>query len=238
MNAVNLMGYLDQVSTPEKHIIYKQLGHEKQKYADLMAAPSINTANPQQQQEIQNGVLVGQKKEQALQEAQDMVILPTLLKSLAEKEGGYQDMVGDEGNYYDGQLIGTNHGISAPRLAEYLGRTPTVQDMKELKLETAQEIYKDKYYKKKGVHLLPVELQNIYFQAGVLGEVAAAKTLQELIGVEPDGIIGTKTKEAMHNINFTKQDFADKYLENLSKGRQWSEYGKGWTNRFQDLAKE
>ncbi len=68
--------------------------------------------------------------------------LPTLYKH----EGGYQNDISDSGNYVDGVLIGTNHGISAPVLKEYLGRTPTVEEMKNLTKATATEIYKKNFW--------------------------------------------------------------------------------------------
>lgn len=55
-------------------------------------------------------------------------------------EGGYQDDPRDTGNWYNGILIGTNWGISAPTFAEYLGRTPTKSEMQSLSKVTAVEI--------------------------------------------------------------------------------------------------
>lgn len=67
---------------------------------------------------------------------------PTVLKL----EGGYQNSSNDRGNFNSkGVLIGTNHGISAPTLEKYLGRTPTVLDMKNLTKSVALNIYR-KYY--------------------------------------------------------------------------------------------
>jgi lysozyme family protein len=63
-------------------------------------------------------------------------------------EGGYSTDKTDKGNYYNGVFVGTNHGISAPVLAEWLGRTPTIQDMKNLSYETALKIYKNNYWNK------------------------------------------------------------------------------------------
>ena len=64
------------------------------------------------------------------------------LSTLYKQEGGYQNKASDSGNYSGGKLIGTNHGISAPVLKTYLGRTPTVDEMKNLTKETATKIYK------------------------------------------------------------------------------------------------
>lgn len=63
-------------------------------------------------------------------------------------EGGYQKDPRDKGNYYQGKLVGTNWGISAPVLAKYLQRTPTVADMQSLKRATAEEILRINYWLK------------------------------------------------------------------------------------------
>lgn len=61
-------------------------------------------------------------------------------------EGGYQSDPRDSGNYYMGNLIGTNWGISAPTLAGYLGRIPSKADMQNLSRETAEKILKANYW--------------------------------------------------------------------------------------------
>ena len=61
-------------------------------------------------------------------------------------EGGYQNDPRDSGNYYQGKLIGTNWGISAPVLASYLGRTPSKSDMVNLSRSTAEKIFKINYW--------------------------------------------------------------------------------------------
>ena len=62
------------------------------------------------------------------------------------REGGYQDMPEDTGNYTDGQLIGTNWGISADTLASHYGYTPSKQQMMDLEYQTALHIYKTRYW--------------------------------------------------------------------------------------------
>lgn len=63
-------------------------------------------------------------------------------------EGGYQNNPQDSGNYYMGNLIGTNWGISAPVLASFLGRIPTKSEMQNLSLKTAEQILKLNYWLK------------------------------------------------------------------------------------------
>lgn len=56
-------------------------------------------------------------------------------------EGGYQDIASDNGNYCQGQLIGTNMGVSAVALGTWWGRCPTVAEMKALTQQDAFEFY-------------------------------------------------------------------------------------------------
>ncbi len=63
-------------------------------------------------------------------------------------EGGYQNDPRDSGNYHNGKLIGTNWGISAPVLAEFLGRSPNVLEMRNLKRQTAELILKLRFWLK------------------------------------------------------------------------------------------
>lgn len=159
-----------------------------------------------------------------------------LVASLFEAEGGYSTDVSDTGNYYKGEFVGTNHGISAPTLAKHLGRTPTVDDMKGLSKEVAADIAFNDYYERFNIEALPEELQEIVFHSVYLGGGRGVKALQELLGVTVDGAVGPETTEAMRNADFTKEQFRDTFLQQLRRLNTWDEHGKGWTNRFNELA--
>lgn len=69
----------------------------------------------------------------------------------AVNEGGYTNHQEDSGNWSGGKvgvgiLVGTNLGISAPVLSKYLGRTAAVNDMKNLSVTVAMDIYKKNYW--------------------------------------------------------------------------------------------
>lgn len=72
------------------------------------------------------------------------LFIPDLLKA----EGGYQNKLSDrKGNTNSlGQMVGTKYGISAPVYETWIKRPPTVNDMKNLKLETAVLIAKKNYW--------------------------------------------------------------------------------------------
>lgn len=160
-----------------------------------------------------------------------------LIDSVFKAEGGYSTDKNDTGNYYKGEFVGTNHGISAPVLADYLGRTPTVEDMKALTKDEAREIAATRYYDRFSIEELPSELQEIVFHSVYMSESRGVKAMQRLLGVEADGIIGPKTIEAMQSADFTKEQFKDEFLAELEENSPtWDKHGKGWTNRFNKLA--
>ena len=80
-----------------------------------------------------------------------------IYENTLKKEGGFQNSPNDSANYcYSfvngkrtrGALIGTNRGISATALQVYLGRCPSVAEMKAVTPELAYKIYKKNFWDK------------------------------------------------------------------------------------------
>lgn len=63
-------------------------------------------------------------------------------------EGGFQADPEDSANYYDGELIGTNKGISAQAYGTFIGRKPTVAEIKAIDVDTAKMVYKKLFWDK------------------------------------------------------------------------------------------
>lgn len=78
----------------------------------------------------------------------------SFIDHIADKfEGDYQNIYNDNGNWTGGvvgkgTLVGTNHGIAAPTLSQWLGRTATVSDMKSLTKDEAKKIFKAYFWDK------------------------------------------------------------------------------------------
>jgi lysozyme family protein len=167
-----------------------------------------------------------------------------LIDSVFRAEGGYSNDRGDTGNYYNNIFIGTNHGISAPVLAEHLGRTPSVQDMRNLTQDEAREIAATNYYDRYFIDLLPAETREIVFHAVYMGGSRGIRAVQSLTGQTPDGHMGPATRRGMRNATFTPAEFRDEYLRELQFGTEgysspaatWDRHGRGWTNRYNDLS--
>lgn len=168
-----------------------------------------------------------------------------LIDSVFKAEGGYSTDRGDSGNYYQGEFIGTNHGISAPILAESLGRAPTVAEMKALTKEKAKQIAGQHYYDRFSIDTLPNKVQEIVFHAVYMGESRGVRAMQNLMDLTPDGIMGPNTRAAMKSADFTAKEYRDEFLRELQYGTEgysnpaptWNRHGRGWTNRFNKLAK-
>ena len=159
-----------------------------------------------------------------------------MMSSVYSWEGGYQQMKKDSGNYTtSGKLIGTNKGISAKTLETYLGKEPTVDDMKNLDQKTISTIYKEEFYKRYKIYKLPKELQTVAMHALVTGGPKTIKYLQELAGTKQDMLIGDKTIKAIKDKGITAEQLKNKVLSKYKKFDSWKDFGNGWTNRFNDI---
>lgn len=148
---------------------------------------------------------------------------------LQKIEGGYQNLVGDSGNYNSlGQRVGTNFGISARFYEDIIGRPPTVADMKAITKAYAQQLYKKYFWDDvQGDVLISQSVANIITDHAVNGgEDSIGKIVQRILvndfkkSVTIDGDIGPKTAQVINSVNqqqlFDKIKLARKnwYLEN------------------------
>lgn len=178
-------------------------------------------------------------------------------------EAGYSSDRNDTGNWIDvpggGQrFIGTNHGISAPVLAQYfkdkgINRLISKQDMMDLKYETALEIYKKDYWNAAGLsNFKSQSIANVLYDEcvnqGVGAALSDAKKSMESMGHEADEIGSWKefhkeltpkvnkmsTKEKKELFNQIKAE----RLERYEAADTWEDHGRGWTDRLNDIAFE
>jgi len=178
-------------------------------------------------------------------------------------EAGYSSDRNDTGNWIDvpggGQrFIGTNHGISAPVLAQYfrdkgINRLISKQDMMDLKYETALEIYKKDYWNAAGLgNFKSQSIANVLYDECVNQGVGAAlsdvKKSMENMGHNTDEIGNWEEfhKEITPKVNkmSTKetkklfQEIKEVRLERYEAADTWDDHGDGWTKRLNDLAFE
>jgi lysozyme family protein len=112
-------------------------------------------------------------------------------------EGGYQCIHGDPGNWTSGRvgagaLIGTNRGVSAPVLAAWLGREPTVADMKALTATTQNAIFAAGYWNPIRGDELPPGVSLSTYDMQVNAGKGGAECLQEAAGLSGDDVEPTR----------------------------------------------
>lgn len=160
---------------------------------------------------------------------------PTIMGVL-KNEGGFQNDADDRGNYFNGQLIGTNYGITPATLAEYRGVSDvTRDDIVNLTQDEAYDIYEKMYVKDPGFDQLPDGvLKDSLIDMGVnAGPVRAVRLLQRVAGVKEDGVLGPKTIGALGNVTATQYaDARINYYTNLAEANPvYQKFLGGWTNR-------
>jgi lysozyme family protein len=164
-------------------------------------------------------------------------------------EAGYSDDRGDTGNWitipgYGQRFVGTNHGISAPILQEYLGRYPKKEDMMNLSYQTALKIYKSKYWNEQNLSDFSNQsIANIIYDGCVnQGQSAMRSLMRDLYsknGIEI-GDADPFAKSSIEKINKLNQSKLFNTIKDLRGGlyRQaatWKRHGEGWMNRLEGI---
>lgn len=162
-------------------------------------------------------------------------------KIVGINEGGYQNLADDSGNWYKGVLIGTNWGIAAPTLASFLGRTPTVADMKNLSRATAESILKRNYWLKN--HFDKLENQSV---ATMLYDGAVNHGVGGILSITKKALARLKhpiskvfTSDGISELNKLNQKdlfFALKQVRTERyKASPKKQYLKGWLKRLERI---
>ena len=151
----------------------------------------------------------------------------TAFEKLLKHEGGYSDHSADPGGK-------TRYGVTeaVAREAGYRG------DMRELPLDLAQRIYKDKYWDAMQAEALPVDVRYIVFDGAVnSGITQSAKWLQRACGVKDDGVVGPATIRAANSLasDGLKRRILGQRLRFMATLPNWPAFGRGWVNRIADL---
>ena len=140
---------------------------------------------------------------------------------LIAHEGGYVNDVRDPGGE-------TKYGISK--------RAYPNEDIPNLTLDRAKELYFRDYWAKAGCDLCPPALAVVVFDAAVNNGVdRAVRLLQEGLGVTADGIIGNQTRAALAGLGDPSTALANTHgarIAFMAGLSTWPTYGKGWSRRL------
>lgn len=125
----------------------------------------------------------------------DAVIVDTIISDVLAAEGGYVDHPADRGGC-------THYGITVATLAAWRQRPVTCADVAALTIDEARAIYRQRYITDPGLHQIRDQrLQALLVDFGVhSGTQRAIKTLQRLLGVAADGVIGPQTLAAIDHV--------------------------------------
>jgi lysozyme family protein len=156
-----------------------------------------------------------------------MMGFDTAFTTLLKHEGGFSDHAADPGGK-------TRFGITeaVAREVGYRG------DMRELPVDLAKRIYKDRYWDAVRAEELPEVIRYAVFDAAVnSGPRQAILWLQRAVGTRDDGIIGPKTLAAVRAAD------PERVLRRILAARlrfmtglsSWSAFGRGWARRIADL---
>jgi len=169
-----------------------------------------------------------------------MAQIEKALRQVLRWEGGYQDHPNDSGNYNSkGQLVGTNHGISAPVAEHFLGFPPDRFVMKKMSLKLAVCIYRQNFWENiKGDQIESQPVANIFFDGHVNHGRWGIRLMQEILGVSRDGIVGPITLAALNEtppeIVYTqyKERRIEFYHAIVKRSPEMGVFLRGWLNRI------
>lgn len=146
-------------------------------------------------------------------------------------EGGYTTLRSDPGNWTGGKvgvgvLKGTKYGIAANSYPN--------EDIKNLTLARAKQIYKRDYWDKVWGDRLPASLAFHVFDMAVNSGISrGVKLLQKTVGSAQDGIMGPATLRAAQamDVNAAIMLYSANRLKFYTSLSTFGTFGKGWTNR-------
>lgn len=140
-------------------------------------------------------------------------------KFTVTQEGGYVNDTNDLGGE-------TKYGISK-RSYPYI-------DIKKLTLEDAKKIYFEDFWVEAACHLMPIGFGLSVFDMAVnSGVEKAIKTLQVVLEVDVDGVVGPQTLDAMDPSKMLL--FNVFRILNFTNLIGFKRFGKGWITRVVEL---
>lgn len=144
-------------------------------------------------------------------------------------EGGFVNHPKDPGGP-------TNRGITQRVLTANLGRPATLDDMRNISDRTVATIYKRNYWDAARCGALPAGLDYAVFDFAVNSGVSrAVRTLQTILGVKADGVIGDITARAAtsrNDIAALITEYCNARFAFVRGLRTWATFGRGWQRRI------
>lgn len=160
------------------------------------------------------------------------------INTILKHEGGFVDHKLDKGG-------ATNFGITKKVYEEFVGRTVTVDEIRNMPKGNAVAIYKKNYWDKvKGDSIKDYAVALLIFDAAVNSGISnAVKLAQKILGIAQDGIAGN---EFIKHLNgFDSKKFTSEYLKGreafyrkiVENNPKQEVFLRGWLKRVEDNAK-
>jgi lysozyme family protein len=141
----------------------------------------------------------------------------------------------------DDPALASKFGISLSTLTGYLGKPASIDDLRNLSVETARDIYKKLYLGAATSAIASVQVKAAYLGLSTnMGTRQASKLFQDAIGkvdglpIDVDGVLGPQTVQRINAIDpnlliETANCGAAKYYESLPT---FAKFGVSWLNRL------
>ena len=153
---------------------------------------------------------------------------PQALKQVLKYEGGYVDHPKDPGGP-------TNKGVTQAVYDNWRkSQNLPTQSVRAIADSEVAAIYKNLYWDRISGDNLPSGVDFAVFDYAVNSGVSrAAKTLQAVVGVTQDGVIGPATIQAAKT--YVAMSITNRRLAFMQSLSIWSTFGKGWSARIADV---
>ena len=150
------------------------------------------------------------------------------LKQVLKYEGGYVDHPKDPGGP-------TNKGVTQAVYDNWRkSQNLPIQSVRAIADSEVAAIYRNQYWDRISGDDLPAGVDFAVFDFAVNSGVSrAAKTLQAVVGVTQDGVIGPATIQATKT--YIAMTVTNKRLAFMQSLSIWSTFGKGWSARIADV---
>jgi len=161
---------------------------------------------------------------------------PQIIEKIFEVEGGYVNHPSDPGGP-------TNMGITLATLSAWRGKRVTARDVKNLSKKEAADIYEHNYFNKVNASVMPACVAMHVFNTAVLsGPKRGGQMVQKALNalgesVDVDGVIGPQTMGAIFDVDEAAlaDEHLNQFLGYLRRLSHWSKFGRGWTNRMNNI---
>jgi lysozyme family protein len=153
------------------------------------------------------------------------------IRRLLASEGGYVNHPADPGGP-------TNYGITLKDYRRYAKADASAADVRAMKVEEAQAIYREKYWNAICGDALPAGLDYCVFDYAVNSGIGRApKVLQRLLGVAVSGRVDDATLAAARQRDSRAliEAICAERLRFLQSLKTWPVFGKGWSKRVGEV---